>query len=72
MVGLRVRSCPMMMPCPVQERGLGMPEQVLSRAAEMAICELVAEPQVRQAVREPFLRRAYVSTGDNHAPLAGL
>ena len=29
----------------------------------MAICELVAEPQVRRAVREPFLRRALVSTG---------
>lgn len=48
---------------PEQETALGKPELVLSRAAEMAICELVAEPQVRRAVREPFLRRALVSTG---------
>ena len=44
--------------CPAQEGMLGKPELVLSRAAEMAICELVAEPYVRRAVREPFLKRA--------------
>ncbi len=49
--------------CPAQEGMLGKPELVLSRAAEMAICELVAEPYVRRAVREPFLKRALVSTG---------
>ena len=46
-----------------QESGMGTPEAVLQKAAEMAMCELTAEPRVRQAVREPFLKRALVSTG---------
>ena len=53
----------------MQESTLGKPELVLSRAAEMAICELVAEPQVRKAVREPFLKRALVSTGVASVPM---
>jgi len=56
----------------VQESGLATPESVLTRAAEMAICELVAEPQVRKAVREPFLRKALVSTGAASHPLLSL
>ena len=47
----------------LQGRGLALPEDVLNKAQEMAICELIAEPRVRKAVREPFFKRALVSTG---------
>ena len=47
----------------LQGRGLTLPEDVLNKAQEMAICELIAEPRVRKAVREPFFKRALVSTG---------
>ena len=45
-----------------QEAGLNTPEDVLQRAQEMAICELLAQPQVRRAVRQTFLERALIST----------
>ena len=45
-----------------QEAGLNTPEDVLQRAQEMAICELLAQPQVRRAVRQTFMERALIST----------
>ena len=55
-----------------QEAGLNTPEDVLQRAQEMAICELLAQPQVRRAVRQTFLERALISTREpRRTPVCG-